>query len=69
MQGITVTYHGSKEGKVVKASFTHQGLELDEVVVQVTHSRGLCGTNLHFELRIWHLDTKVSSSQFEASHL
>ncbi|KAE9391332.1 NADP-dependent alcohol dehydrogenase [Gymnopus androsaceus JB14] len=45
MQGIT--YRGSKEGKVLKASFTHQRLEPDEVVVQVTHS-GLCGTDLHF---------------------
>ncbi|KAE9394928.1 NADP-dependent alcohol dehydrogenase [Gymnopus androsaceus JB14] len=45
MQGIT--FHGSKEGKVVKSSLTREKLEPDEVLVQVTHS-GLCGTDLHY---------------------
>ncbi|KAE9391306.1 hypothetical protein BT96DRAFT_1061119 [Gymnopus androsaceus JB14] len=36
MQGIT--FHGSKEGKVVKSSLIREKLESDEFLVQVTHS-------------------------------
>ncbi|KIK64124.1 hypothetical protein GYMLUDRAFT_259152 [Collybiopsis luxurians FD-317 M1] len=45
MQGVT--FHGSKDGKVVRSSLVRQQLEPDEVAVQVTHS-GLCGTDLHY---------------------
>ncbi|KAI3618863.1 nadp-dependent alcohol dehydrogenase [Moniliophthora roreri] len=41
------TFKGSVSGRVVKSSFTKDGLKPDEVVIKVTHS-GLCGTDLHF---------------------
>ncbi|KAF9258143.1 GroES-like protein [Marasmius fiardii PR-910] len=45
LQGTT--FRGSKDGKIVKSSFSRDRLDPDEVLVEVTHS-GVCGTDLHF---------------------
>ncbi|KAL0575563.1 hypothetical protein V5O48_006407 [Marasmius crinis-equi] len=40
------TFRGSESGQVVTSTFTREKLELDEVVIEITHS-GVCGTDLH----------------------